>query len=176
LLYGIGAIAAMFSLAMANNDLEIPVVVVFGVVTWIGIQRLGFVEFDIASRLMLHGAFRGLLTSHIVLDGFKSRLKAAATAEECWQVLESSYRELGFCRVQMRFSGLSFSTGSTDSSNSCWRVEIPLRGSDFVELAHHFDCDEHRASLAALADALRQSLTSRYAMQPQLARSAITGR
>ena len=175
LLYGIGAIAAMFSLAMANNHLEIPVIVVFAVVTWIGIQRLGFIEFDTAGRLMLRGAFRGLLTSQIVLDSLKTRLNAAATTEECWKVLESSYRDLGFCRVQMCFSGASFSTGSPDPSTCCWSVEIPLRGSDYVELAHHFDCDEHCAGLGFLADALRQSLTSRYASQPQLTRSASAG-
>lgn len=175
LLYGIGAIAAMFSLAMANNNLEIPVVIVFGVATWIGIQRLGFVEFDIAGRLMLQGAFRGLLTSHIALDSLKSRLTTAATTEDCWDILQSSYRELGFCRVQMHFSGLSFSTGSPDPQNCCWRVAIPLRGSDFVELAHHFDCDEYRTGLASLADALRQSLTSRYTTQPRLAGSAGVG-
>ena len=109
LLYGIGAVAAMFSLAMANNHLEIPVIVVFGVVTWIGIQHLGIVEFDTVGRLMLRGAFRGLLTSHIVVDSLRVRLNAATTTEECWQILESSYRDLGFCHIYLRFSGSSFS-------------------------------------------------------------------
>ena len=141
LLYGIGAIAAMFSLAIANNQLEIPVVVVFGVITWIGIQRLGIVEFDTASRLMLRGAFRGLLTSHIVVDSLRTRLAAATTPEECWQILESTYRDLGFCRIHLRFSGSSFSASSAEPPTLCWRIEIPLLGSDFVELAHHFDSD-----------------------------------
>jgi UDP-GlcNAc:undecaprenyl-phosphate GlcNAc-1-phosphate transferase len=168
LLYALGALAAIFSLAMADNHLEIPVVLVFGVVTWLGIQRLGFVEFDTASRLMLRGAFRGLLTSHIVLDTLKSRLTAATTPEDCWHILESSYRDLGFCRIQMRFSGCSYSTGSSDSPTPCWRVEIPLLGSDHIELAHDFNTDDNPTSFAPLADTLHQTFISRYA----LARSA----
>ncbi len=164
LLYGIGAVAAMFSLAMADNHLETPVIVVFGVVTWIGIQRLGIVEFDTAGRLMLRGAFRGLLTSHIVVESLKYRLTAATTAEECWQILESSYSDLGFCRIKMRFSGSFFSASTSDPHTLCWRIEIPLHGSDFVELAHHFNSDQNPASLSALADALRQTLTSRYSL------------
>jgi UDP-GlcNAc:undecaprenyl-phosphate GlcNAc-1-phosphate transferase len=168
LLYALGAIAAIFSLAMANNHLEIPVILVFGVVTWLGIQRLGIVEFDTAGRLILRGAFRGLLTSHIVLDNLKSRLTAAATPEDCWQILESSYRDLGFCRIQMRFSGSSYSTGSSDSPTPCWRVEIPLLGADHIELAHDFNTDDNPTSFAPLADTLYQTFISRYA----LARSA----
>ena len=164
LLYGLGAIAAIFSLAMANNHLEIPVILVFGVVTWLGIQRLGFVEFDTAGRLILRGAFRGLLTSHIVLDSLKSRLTAAASTEDCWQILESSYRDLGFCRIHMRFSGCSY-------LHRLLRLAHPL-------LAHRNPPPRlrpHRArprlqhrdnptSLAALADTLRQTLISRYAL------------
>jgi UDP-GlcNAc:undecaprenyl-phosphate GlcNAc-1-phosphate transferase len=163
LLYAIAAVAAMFSLAMANNHLEIPVILVFGVATWLGIQRLGFVEFDTAGRLMLRGAFRGLLGSHIALDNLKSRLTAAATPEECWHVLESTYRDLGFCRIHMQFSGCSFSTGSSEVPLPVWRVEIPLLGSDYVELAHCFNSDGNPTSLAPLADTLYQTFTSRYA-------------
>jgi UDP-GlcNAc:undecaprenyl-phosphate GlcNAc-1-phosphate transferase len=57
LLYGVAAIGAIFSLAMADNHLEIPVIVVFGVVTWIGIQRLGFTEFDTMGQLLIRGSF-----------------------------------------------------------------------------------------------------------------------
>jgi len=172
LLYGVGAIAAMFSLAMANNHLEIPVIVVFGVVTWLGIQRLGIAEFDTAGRLMLRGAFRGLLTSHIHLDSLKARLAKAESTEECWQILAATYRDLGFCHIRLHLAGSSFSTGSPD--HPYWRVEIPLHGADFIELAHPFDSANHQAGLATLADALRQTLTARNLAAP-LTRSAAAG-
>ena len=173
LLYGVGALAAIFSLISANNHLEVPVVIVFGVVTWIGIQRLGFTEFDTAGRLLMRGSFRGLLSSQIVIDSLRDRLTAAATTDDCWRILESTYQALGFSRIQLRFAGQTFST--EDCPPNCWRLEIPLQESDHVVLSHPLETAVNPCHVAVLADVLHQGLTARYASaaeQPQLAQSA----
>ena len=76
---------------------------------------------------------------------------------------------VGHC---LHLAGSSFSTGSPDHPYS--RVEIPLHGADFIELAHPFDSANHHASLATLADDLRQTLTARYP-DPPIVRSAAAG-
>ncbi len=161
-LYGVGALAAIFSLIMANNHLEVPVVIIFGVVTWLGIQRLGFVEFDVVGRLLSRGSFRGLLSSHIVIDSLESRLAAAESAEDCWRVLQDSYEDLGFCRIQLRFNGRTFSIG--DTSSLCWRLEIPLMQSDSILLSHPMDRLADPCHVAVLADVLRRGFTPHYAV------------
>jgi UDP-GlcNAc:undecaprenyl-phosphate GlcNAc-1-phosphate transferase len=175
LLYGAGGIAAMFSLFMANNHLEVPVLLVFGVATWLGIQRLGFVEFDAVGRLMMSGSFRGLLSSQIVLESLKSRLSSAETTDEYWMVLESSYRELGFLSIHLCFAGRSFCTAPAKSDSEYWRLEIPLLGSDYVELRHPFNVNSNPSSVSFLADMLHETLVSRYLGEPKLARSAALG-
>ena len=55
LLYGVGTLAAILSLSMATGRFEVPVLVIFCVAVWIGIQRLGYVDFDTAGRLLLTG-------------------------------------------------------------------------------------------------------------------------
>jgi len=172
MLYGAGAIAATFSLFIANNSLEVPVIIVFGVIAWLGIQRLGIVEFDTMGRMMMRGNFRGLLSSQIILENLKTRLAVAETTEECWEALESSYRDLGYCGVRLRFAGRSFSSLPEESLTRCWRLEIPLIGLDFVELIHSFNVDVNPSSVASLADTLHEALTSRYANHPQLAQTA----
>ena len=159
-LYGIGALAAIFSLIMANNHLEIPLVIIFGVVTWLGIQRLGFVEFDAVGRLLSRGSFRGLLSSHIVIDSLEGQLISAESAEECWRVLQNSYEDLGFCRVQLRFRGRTFSTG--DASALCWRLEVPLMEADSILLSHPIDTLADPCHVAVLADVLRRGFTPHY--------------
>jgi UDP-GlcNAc:undecaprenyl-phosphate GlcNAc-1-phosphate transferase len=162
ILYGVGAIGAIFSLAMANNHLEIPVIIVFGVVTWIGIQRLGFVEFDTAGRLLIKGSFRGLLSSHIIIDSLKARLSAAETADDYWRILESTYQELGFCSVQLRFAGRDFAAQEEKSALPCWKMEIPLTQSDQLVLSHSLEKDAHPCHVAVLAEVLHQSFIAYY--------------
>lgn len=168
LLYGVGAIAAIFSLIMANNHLEVPLVIIFGVVTWLGIQRLGFVEFDAVGRLLSRGSFRGLLSSHILIDSLASRLASAETAEECWLILQDFYQDLGFCGVHLRFEGRTFSAG--DPSLLSWCIEIPLLDSDSIVLSHPLDSLADPCHVPVLAEVLHRSFASHY--PPVVAESA----
>jgi UDP-GlcNAc:undecaprenyl-phosphate GlcNAc-1-phosphate transferase len=163
-LYGVGALAAVFSLVSANNHLEVPVIIVFGVVTWIGIQRVGFTEFDTAGRLIMRGHFRGLLSSQIVIDSLRDRLKTAETTDDCWRILESTYQELGFSWIQLRFAGQMFST--KECPPNCWRIEIPLKEPDHILLSHPLQTAVNPCHVAVLAEVLHQGLTARYKGQP----------
>jgi UDP-GlcNAc:undecaprenyl-phosphate GlcNAc-1-phosphate transferase len=172
LLYGAGAVAATFSLFMAKNHLEVPVILILGVATWFGIQRLGFVEFDTAGRLMANGHFRGLLSSHIAVDSLEDKLTAAETVEDCWHVLEGLYCNFGFYRIEMRFAGRTFSSSPRDlTPDSSWRVEIPLYGADYVELSRDFCEGTAESIVPALARAIHKALIKHYPVEQPSARS-----
>jgi UDP-GlcNAc:undecaprenyl-phosphate GlcNAc-1-phosphate transferase len=166
ILYAAGALAAMCSLFMANNHLEVPVVLIFGVATWMGIQRLGYIEFGIAGRLIRQGSFRGLLNSQIALDAFETKLMAARTPGECWRVLETTYGEFGFCRVEMRLGGHTYTAGDLKMKaavgEGCWHIAIPLLSSDYVEFTRYFEADKAQNVVPELVNLIRSTLTERH--------------
>jgi UDP-GlcNAc:undecaprenyl-phosphate GlcNAc-1-phosphate transferase len=164
LLCGVCAVASVFSLCMANNQLEVPVVILFAVATWIGIQRLGYIEFDTAGKMLLQGSFRSALTSQIVLQKFEANLVAASNQDECWKVLESSYEEFGLRYLEMRLAGARYQTSVTPSASSdIWRVEIPLGGGDFILLAYCFNVNGRPNIVSSLADVSRRVLEAKRA-------------
>jgi UDP-GlcNAc:undecaprenyl-phosphate GlcNAc-1-phosphate transferase len=162
LLYGVGILAAMFSLFMATSHLKIPVIVAFCAAAWVGIQRLGYVEFDTVGRLLLTGSFRKLLRSHISLCNFETSLSGAQTPDECWNILKNTYHEFGFCRIHVELAGRSYreERAKPDGSRT-WRVEISLSATDFVHLAREFNATARHNAVAAFADSVRKILESK---------------
>jgi len=159
LLYGTGALAAMFSLSMASNYFEVPVILVFCIAAWLGIRHLGYVEFDTAGRMLMQGSFRNLLNAHITLRSFETILSAANTPDECWTVLRNTYRDFGFYQVRLQLAGSYYTenAGAPDPSR-IWRVEIPLSDHDYVYLIREFDSAAKHNAVALFADALRKTL------------------
>ena len=171
LLYGSGALAAIFSLSMASNYFEVPVILVFCVAAWAGIRHLGYVEFDTAGRMLMQGSFRNLLNAHITLRSFESKLSAANTPDECWTVLKNTYRDFGFYQVRLQLAGSYYTenAGAPDPSR-IWRVEIPLSDNDYVYLIREFDSAAKHNAVALFADALRKILEGKIpAFTPKLA-------
>jgi len=184
LLYGMCALAAVFSLSLASRHFQLPVILLFCVGVWIAIQRLGFVEFDAVGKMVLQGSFRKLLNSQISLDTFQSTLKRATTPDECWSVLRKTYQEFGFYEVRMQLAGNSYAECTDDleiPDTSCaWRVEIPLTGADYIHLTRECDNSAHQNTVAPFADVLRKTLESklsdfRTAVEPPRFQTASAG-
>ena len=108
-LYACAAAGAVCSLLVMNRNLSGFIILAFCMTTWIGVQHLGYVEFGVAGRLFIDGAFRRLLNSHISIENFESSLAAAATPEDCWNVLERCHREFGFYQIDVRMAGTEIS-------------------------------------------------------------------
>mgnify|MGYP001195934045 CR=1 FL=1 len=157
---------------MANHRFELPIILLFCVAAWIGIQRLGFIEFDTAGKMLLQGAFRKLLNSQISLRNFESTLDRAKTPDECWTILKNTYREFGFYQVQMQLAGHTYAERIRDLEQpkpfASWRVEIPLSEYDYVHLIREFDTGATHNTVAPFADILRKKLESKLpAFAPQ---------
>jgi len=122
---------------------------------------------------MMHGHFRGLLVSHIEIDNLEGKLSAAETPEECWSVLQKSYRDFGFHRIEMRFAGRTFSSSPCDiTPEISWRVEIPLNGSDYIELSRKFSEETAQGVVPELTRAIHKTMVRHYPAHPSAARSA----
>jgi UDP-GlcNAc:undecaprenyl-phosphate GlcNAc-1-phosphate transferase len=163
LLCGLCAIASGFSLCMANNQLELPVVILFGVAVWFGIQRLGYVEFNTAGKMLVSGSFRKALGSQILLQNFESKLIAANTPDACWHVLKTSCDDFGLCQLEMQLASRQYRTQSSIPfpPAETWRVEIPLSNEDYVLMTYQFNVNNGHNAVSSVADILRRVLDAK---------------
>ena len=163
LLYGCCLVGALCSLSMLNTSFSGLAVVVFCLTTWIGIQHLGYVEFGIAGRMFIEGAFRRQLNAHIELHTFEQRLAAALTREACWEVIVEDCSRFGFHSVEMEFSGRLFQHRTDIKQYRCWNIRVPISDYDYVELARAFDEPVQSGAVSAFVDVLRRTLAPKLA-------------
>jgi len=78
----------------------------FCIVSWIGIQGLGYVEFHAAGRMLFQSSFRRTLNVELALRGARVRLAQARDPQERWEILQAICEELGFCRIQIETPGM----------------------------------------------------------------------
>jgi UDP-GlcNAc:undecaprenyl-phosphate GlcNAc-1-phosphate transferase len=163
ILYGVCAIAAIFSLCMAKEYFEVPVLLLFGVAAWLGVRRLDYVEFNTLARLIVQGSFRRLLSSQIALRDFEARVVAANTAGELWETLRSSYTEFGLSQIHLRLAGQSyFARLETNGARGEWHAMIPFVDGDFVELTGQIQIGRDD-SFTAFADIILRTLETKRA-------------
>jgi UDP-GlcNAc:undecaprenyl-phosphate GlcNAc-1-phosphate transferase len=162
LLYACAAVGAICSLIVANRNFSAFVILAFCATTWIGIQHLGYVEFGVAGRLLVDGAFRRLLNSHISIEGFEEELQSASTAGECWEVLRDGYREFGFYRIDVEMAGQRFSECAGTQPFQTWKITVPITHQSFIELHRGFGHSEQQQVVAPFAEVLRKILVAKF--------------
>jgi UDP-GlcNAc:undecaprenyl-phosphate GlcNAc-1-phosphate transferase len=161
-LYACAAAGAVFSLIVTTRNTSGFVVLAFCMTTWIGIQHLGYVEFGVAGRLLIDGAFRRLLNSHISLENLEERLAAASTPDDCWNVLQCCYREFGFCRIEVQMAGGRFSESTETQPLRSWKVTVPISAVSQIELSRGFGPAQQHQGVAAFVDVLQRVLEPKF--------------
>jgi len=169
-LYAVSALCAIFSLvgSASRNQYTGIVLVLFAAVAWVGIQSLGYVEINMASKLLFRGAFRRTLNAEMTLRGIADRLAKARSPEESWTAIRDTGRAMGFCHVRLSMDGQKFEDHLPDNGcNGCgegpcskaWSVVVPLEETGQVELRHVFPTNGTTSMVAPLANLLRQELS-----------------
>ena len=162
IIYGLCGLSATFALLMMNSRLQGLVVILFCGVAWIGVQHLGYVEFGVAGRMFVEGAFRRHLNSSIALRNFEDGLKSAATPDELWKVIEESSKQFGFHTIDMSLAGHRYEYRNGGRPDRSWQVKIPLSiHQDYIELTREFDSTPEHNLIAPYADALRRSIETK---------------
>lgn len=157
-MYGCAALGAVFSIVAMSGNMSGLVIVIFCMTTWIGVQHLGYVEFGVAGRLFIDGAFRRLLNSHISIENLDERLAAATTPEDCWEVLQRASHEFGFCRIDVYLAGRHFSESAEIQPLHSWIVTVPISEQSHVELQRGFGPAQQHQVVASFVDAIRKGL------------------
>jgi len=159
-IYGVCGVAACLSLLQSVFQQQYGglIVVVFCAGLILGVQRLGYAEFEVAQRIILASGFRKTLKAELQLLQARDDLSAANTPAECWEVLRRVYPEFGFTQVQFRLGEQRFEHSSANGREStAWAVRVRLSGSDYVR----FSCalgGESSPVLAGFVDAIAKGL------------------
>lgn len=161
LLYGLCGIAASLALLQSTlrNHYAGLVIVIFCISAWIGVQHLGYVEFNLAGRLARPQIFCRVINEQLRLRALEGDLAHAATAEECWKVVCDAAHDLGFSHVSMRLDHTLIQQTGKVSLPDAWVLRVPLSSHEFVNLARGFDNPMAPMIIAPLAELLRRTLT-----------------
>jgi UDP-GlcNAc:undecaprenyl-phosphate GlcNAc-1-phosphate transferase len=181
LLYGLCGLGAILSLLVSflHGRHAGMVLVFFCAVVWAGIQRLGYMEFDVAGRLIHPRTLRRTLDAQIRLHLLEEALAAAETIDDCLVAIRRTSQELGFSHLSMRLDHTVYEdylndcensgprllgTGQIHESANCWTLHVPISETEFVRLGHVFQNALPTTVVAALADLLRRSLEPKLAL------------
>jgi len=157
IIYATCGLAATLALLMMNSNFQGVVVILFCCSAWIGIQHLGYVEFGVAGRMFVDGAFRRHLNTSIALKNLEDHLKSAQSPQEIWDVVENSAKCFGFHTVDMQLAGHHYAYYESRENPKCsWIVKIPLSEYDFTELAHEFDAPATHNVVGPFAEIIRR--------------------
>lgn len=139
LLYAACGFGAALSLlqSIVQNRFAGVVIVLFGVVTWIGVQYLGYAEFEATCQFLWQG-FRPLLGAYVRLRVLEQSLIEAASVEQCWTAMETAARSLGYSHVVARLGGGQFATAAEHlKEGAFWQMRLALPNNDYVNITQH---------------------------------------
>ncbi len=162
-LYGLCGLAAAFSLLQGVvHSFSGALVVLFGAFVLLGIQYLGYAEFDLAGRLLFGGEFRRTVGAQLDLRKFRAALAAAQTPAACWEVIQEACVRFGFRHARIRLAGEIYEYTSEDAEASGWSVRVPLANTDYVTLSRSFGSTRLPMIVAPFVDLLREGLVEKF--------------
>ena len=162
-LYGLCGLAAAFSLLQCVvHSFAGALILLFAVFMLLGIQYLGYAEFDLAGRLLFSGEFQRTVSAQLDLRKFRAALAAAATPADCWVVIRDACSKFGFQQARLRLVGVSYEYSSDDAEAPGWTVRVPLSNGDYAVLSRPFASSVLPMVVAPFVDLLRQTLVEKF--------------
>jgi len=179
ILYAGGGFSACLAILLAAGSYSgAPVLAGFGIVIWLALRYLRYVEFDSVGRVFFKGGLRGLVSAEVAVREVETAFRQACSIEECWMAVESHGSRLGLARATMRIYGRTFTTefgGGAETAGECWSLRIPLNGGGAMDLEAPFGAGS--TAVAAFADCLRTAMVPKLeSFRPQMAFAAEAGR
>ena len=168
-LYGLCGLAAAFSLLQGvMHSFSGALLLLFGVFVLLGVQYLGYAEFDLAGRLLFSGEFQRSVSAQLELRKFRAALGGAATAADCWEAVREACGKFGFQQARLCLAGEIFEYSSDDSAAPGWTVRVPLANGDYAVLTRPFASSVLPMVVAPFVDSLREILVEKF---PEIATS-----
>lgn len=142
-LYSVCGLGAACSLLQSGADIRFggAAIVLFCIVVWLGVRRLGYVEFGVAHRMLVSGEFRGVLRANIRLQMFQEAVAHSRLMEDCWPVIREACRDFGFTSIKFQVGENTFEETFDPSAHyrrteDDWTVRIELADGDYAVIRH----------------------------------------
>ena len=162
-LYALCGLAAAFSLLQGLvHSFSIALVVLFGLFILLGVQYLGYAEFDLAGRLLLSGEFQRSVSAQLDLRKFRTALEGAATPAECWEVIRPASEKFGFEQVRLSLAGEVFEHSSGEAEAPGWTMRAPLANGDYAVLTRRYASGGLPMIVVPFIDSLRAILVEKF--------------
>ncbi len=109
-LYFACGIAAALSLLQSSLSYHVGgfVILLFCAIAWLGIKRLGYIEFSTARRVLSTGGLLRLVQGEVYLSQFREALRHAETHQECWITIRNTCQDLHFASLELTLDGETF--------------------------------------------------------------------
>jgi UDP-GlcNAc:undecaprenyl-phosphate/decaprenyl-phosphate GlcNAc-1-phosphate transferase len=108
----IGSASALL-LTVCHDRYRGFVIVIVCLAAWLGLQHLGYSEFNVAGRVVFGGAFRRVLSAQFALEQFEHEVREEQSFQKCWESL---------CRACPKF-GFSGAVLDLDDGLHCWGID-----------------------------------------------------
>lgn len=162
-LYGLCGLAAAFSLLQSVvHSFAGALILLFGVFVLLGIQYLGYAEFDLAGRLLFSGEFQRSVSGQLDLQAFRAALAASETPGGCWEVIRDACVKFGFRQVRLCLADEVYEHSAQEPGADCWTVRVPLANGDYAVLARPFASTVQPMVVAPFIDVLRQAMVEKF--------------
>ena len=164
ILYGVCGVAAVLSLLQSSLSYHVGglIILLFCGLSLLGIQRLDYIEFRTATRVLRRGRILQLLESEINLEHLRESLAQTKTVEDSWIVLRTACRELDFTSVRLSVNGEVFQdTFEPIPLEPVWNMKLALRDGGSVTLTR--GADKSSLNLDALLRLVQDSIDTKFA-------------
>jgi len=162
-LYIATAIAGLFALGVtiAQGFWSPLVIAAFGCCALLAVQRLGYVEFKAAKRVLTPDAFQREVNAQLAVQTFEDRLSEAGTARDCWAVIQDASQEFGFRPIRMQLGEQKFISEPDRASAPHWALRMPISQDGWIELSHELGPADHARAVLPIAETIRKVLGSK---------------
>lgn len=171
ILYAACGIAALLSLLQSSlsNHMGGLIILLFCLLSLVGIRRLDYLEFRTASLFIRKGWFMKFLQSEIDIAQHQSALESAQTMAEFWTALNKACKELGFCSVRLTTRDKTYVQSLHDAKDEpTWQFRVTLKN-DMGQILLTRSGDTVPHSLTGFLRLLREGVDlQRFAAQVQV--------
>lgn len=159
--YALSGLAAAFSLMQnaLHRDFGGLIIVLFGLMVWVGVQNLGYIEFATAGHLLFRGAFGRIVDYQTHLRNFELRIAEAKTLDEVWTTVQQSSRTFGFHGARLQLHGRTYVDVDAGYQNSM-QIRIPLNETSYVNF-YGIDGELHAIVLNTFLPAVFNALNAK---------------
>lgn len=146
---GIGAAASVL-VTICHDRYRGFALVLVCLAAWLGLQYLGYSEFNIVGRMVFGGVFRSMLSAQLALEQFEHEIREKRSYQQCWDSL---------CRACPQF-GFSGALSDIDDAvhrwgfDAGWRVCIDFPGHGHISLWRELGAKSRGAAAVLFIDSV----------------------